>query len=292
MDHIERFLQENTARIRTDSSRRHYRIRLRQVQDKLGPLPAIAGQDLAGMLTSSTWSPGTIKTMKTVLTAYYRWAIRAGLVTTDPTVWLDDIKPANVGTRRHTWLEPEQISAVLDACPDNLTGRRDRALLYVGMYTGLRNAEITQLQWVDVDLDRHVLHVLGKGGKHADVGLAQDLVDELAGWRTLCDTHKYVVPAVRRRWAGNGEDVALFLEDRPITPQAVRKVVRRAGHRVGINELRPHDLRRSLAGMLDARDVPLDQIQKVLRHSSVATTQRYLADNPAKAVDLMQTFEL
>jgi integrase len=44
--------------------------------------------------------------------------------------------------------------------------------------------------------------------------------------------------------------------------------------------------------MLDARGVPLDQIQKVLRHSSVATTQRYLADNPAKAVDLMQTFTL
>ena len=86
MDHITRFLEENTARIRTDSSRRHYRIRLRQVEDKLGPLPDITGQELAGMLAGSTWSPGTIKTMKTVLSAYYRWAIRAGLVA-DPTVW-------------------------------------------------------------------------------------------------------------------------------------------------------------------------------------------------------------
>lgn len=292
MDHINRFLQENTARIRTESSRRHYRIRLRQVEDKLGPLPDITGQELAGMLAGSTWSPGTIKTMKTVLSAYYRWAIRAGLVTTDPTVWLDDIKPANVGTRRHTWLEPEQVRAVLDACPADLTGRRDRALLYVGMYTGLRNTEITQLQWSDVDLDRHVLHVLGKGGKHADVGLAQDLVDELVGWRVLCGTGKYVVPAIRSRWASEGETDYLFIEDRPITPQAVRKAVRRAGDRAGVSDLRPHDLRRSLAGMLDARGVPLDQIQKVLRHSSVATTQRYLADNPAKAVDLMQTFTL
>ena len=100
------------------------------------------------------------------------------------------------------------------------------------------------------------------------------------------------MPAIRSRWASEGETDYLFIEDRPITPQAVRKAVRRAGDRAGISELRPHDLRRSLAGMLDARGVPLDQIQKVLRHSSVATTQRYLADNPAKAVDLMQTFTL
>jgi integrase len=292
MDQIERFLTENTARIRTDSSRRHYRIRLRQVEAKLGPLPEVTGQELAGMLTSSTWSPGTVKTMKTVLAAYYRWAIRAGLVTTDPTVWLDDVKPANVGTRRHTWLEPGQVRAVLDACPHDLTGRRDRALLFVGMYTGLRNTEITELLWSEVDLDRHVLHVLGKGGKHADVGLAQELVQELTKWRALVPDAKYVIPAIRSRWASEGQEGDLWVEDRQITSQAVRKAVRRSGERAGISCLRPHDLRRSLAGMLDARGVPLDQIQRVLRHSSVATTQRYLADNPAKAVDLMQSFEL
>ena len=58
--------------------------------------------------------------------------------------------------------------------------------------------------------------------------------------------------------------------------------MRARGARVGIPDLRPHDLRRTLAVTLDARGVPVQDIRLVLRHHQVATTQTYLDDNPLR----------
>jgi integrase len=60
----------------------------------------------------------------------------------------------------------------------------------------------------------------------------------------------------------------------------LRNAIKKRGTQIGLPELAPHDLRRTFAGRLEDNDVPLRTIQPALRHSSVATTDRYLADNP------------
>jgi integrase len=61
---------------------------------------------------------------------------------------------------------------------------------------------------------------------------------------------------------------------------------------IGIPDLRPHDLRRTLAGTLDARGVPVQDIRLVLRHHHVATTQSYLDDNPLRVHQQMRNFTI
>ena len=63
-----------------------------------------------------------------------------------------------------------------------------------------------------------------------------------------------------------------------------------AGRAIGLDGVAPHDMRRTFAGLLEDSGMDIMDIQKVMRHSSVATTERYLQDNPSKAVDVLRNF--
>ena len=89
----------------------------------------------------------------------------------------------------------------------------------------------------------------------------------------------------------------LFDEVRPVWSEPLGvtgayEVVKRCGRQAGFPHLAPHDMRRSLIGILDKRGVPLTEIKGVSRHSNLATLERYLEDNPARSINRMQSFEL
>ena len=61
-----------------------------------------------------------------------------------------------------------------------------------------------------------------------------------------------------------------------MTPKVIWEVVREAAHRAGIERLAPHDLRRTCARLCYLAGGELDQIQFLLGHVSIQTTERYL----------------
>ena len=82
---------------------------------------------------------------------------------------------------------------------------------------------------------------------------------------------------------GDRGSIEIEAPPRPLSIEGIRQVVNRHGARIGIAYLRPHDLRRTLAGTLDARGVPLKDIRVALRHETLTATHAYLADNPLRA---------
>lgn len=66
---------------------------------------------------------------------------------------------------------------------------------------------------------------------------------------------------------------------RGLSIEGIRQVVNRHGNQIAVAYLRPHDLRRTLAGTLDSRGMSLQDIRVVLRHDTLDATQSYLADN-------------
>ena len=298
---IDQYLDENRSTVRTEASRRCYRQKLRQAEAEVGPLLEAAGPDLARFLTNKEWAPQTVRSYKVVLVSFYRWALRTGLLYRDPTVHLDQIRPPARGVRKRHWLSPAQARQLLDPCPGDLLGPRDRVALAVLVLTGLRAAELTRVRWNHVQPSKGVIHVLGKGNKHAEVGIGPQLDVELKIWRDQLAHHgtelgdeAAIVPALHRRFESSpeGRTNALVVTDRPISVVQLRALVRRAGVRIGVERLAPHDLRRTLAGLLENNGVRLDDIQKVLRHSSVATTERYLSSNPSKGAEVLREFTL
>jgi site-specific recombinase XerD len=136
---------------------------------------------------------------------------------------------------------------------------------------GLRRSELTGLEissfqqreehWALVDL-------VGKGGHVRTVPVpdwAKAMVDE---WTTTAGiTDRKLFRSIRKNgvmW-GNG-----------LTQNVVWYVVREAARRASIDRLAPHDLRRSCARMCHLAGGELEQIQLLLGHASVQTTERYL----------------
>ena len=74
--------------------------------------------------------------------------------------------------------------------------------------------------------------------------------------------------------------------------EGIRLVVNGHGQQIGLDYLRPHDLRRTLAGTLDARGVPLQDVRIALRDETLTATQSYLVDNPLRADERLRSFIL
>jgi len=168
--------------------------------------------------------------------------------------------------------------------------------LMLGIFTGLRTGEIGALRWRHVDLPGDWLIFPGKGGRPDRLALPPQLSDALTHWQDQVITEigpsiidKPVVPALRYPHGPRGNTV---LDERGLGREGIRRIVRTRGAWIGIQDLRPHDLRRTLAGTLDARRVPVQDIRLVLRHNHVGTTQIYLADNPLRVHEHMRAFTI
>jgi site-specific recombinase XerD len=177
-----------------------------------------------------------------------------------------------LGVRTGNWLPLQQAQALLQA-PDITTpkGKRDRAILAVLIGCGLRRSEAAALavehvqqrdgRWVIVDL-------IGKGGRvrtvpvPAWVKVCLDCWSEAAGI-DLGRLFRAVNKGGRIMGAG-------------MTDKAIEQLVRLHSKAAGLTEIAPHDLRRTCAKLCRNAGGDLEQIQLLLGHASVETTERYL----------------
>jgi integrase/recombinase XerD len=164
-------------------------------------------------------------------------------------------------------LTTAEMAAVIGGCsPKAPTGIRNRALITLLYRSGLRVSEALALRPGDVSLTAHTVRVLhGKGDKATTRGFHPSATDALARW---LDT--------RRQLGGRGP-LFCTLAGGPLSGQYVRNLLHRLGSRAGIDKrVHPHGLRHTFADELRRAGVDVVVISKLLGHSSVAVTSRYL----------------
>ncbi|HEY5256369.1 MAG TPA: site-specific integrase [Acidobacteriaceae bacterium] len=164
-----------------------------------------------------------------------------------------------------------QSRTLLGKPSDSLRGKRDRAILALLIGCGLRRAELVGLRTGDFQVreDHCVIADLVGKGKHirtVPVPLwAKRSVDDWTGAAAITDGAIFRrVSRLDKIW-GDG-----------ITPKAIWHVVKAAAKRADIQNLAPHDLRRTCARLCHLAGGELEQIQFLLGHASVQTTERYL----------------
>jgi len=154
-------------------------------------------------------------------------------------------------------------------------GLRDRAALELLYGGGLRVSELTGLRPGDLDLERGLVRVEGKGGRQRIVPVGR--LAAAAGRRYL---------ARGRPFLGKQQEAAAFLlnaRGRRISRQGVFGIVRGHATAVGIDQpVTPHVLRHSFATHLLERGADLRVVQELLGHESLATTQVYTHVSPAR----------
>ncbi len=182
-------------------------------------------------------------------------------------------------------LTPAEVGAIIGLCSHRApTGMRNRALLTLLYRSGLRISEALALRPADVDLGRHTIRVLhGKGDKATTRGFHPSATDALARWM---DTRKTL-------GLKNGP-LFCTLQGTPLHPQYARNLLHRLAGRAGIEKrVHPHGLRHTYAVELEQHGTPVTVISKLLGHSSVAVTSRYLDHlTNAQAVSVLEEIDL
>ena len=177
-----------------------------------------------------------------------------------------------LGVRLGNWLTPEQGRRLLTH--RTLTTRRelrDHAMLAVLIGCGLRRGELLALQLAAVQQrEEHwvIADLAGKGGHIRTVPIpswAKTAADAWTAAAGIWDGTVFrAINKVGQVW-GQG-----------MTAKVLWDVVRTAAARAGIEKLAPHDLRRTCARLCHLAGGELDQIQFLLGHVSIQTTERYL----------------
>lgn len=191
-------------------------------------------------------------------------------------------------------LVPEEVRRLRRAIPlDSAKGRRDRAILDLMLYLGLRCAEVATLRLSDFRYNngRWWILVRGKGQKTRHAKVHDVAYQSVASWLEV-------------RGAGWGDDVPLFvnvnkgdaLGGRPLNTSAIARLVCEYGAMAGLapergpGRLAPHDLRRTCARNAYDNGAPLLKVQSMLGHADPSTTAVYIGkdkDDAKTGVDFV-----
>lgn len=216
---------------------------------------------LAAARTSGSGSP-TVARRIAAVRCFSAWAVRQGLLATDPTLRLHTprVKPDLPAVA-----DRDRLNIALDTMArlaDDPAALRDLVLLELLYGSGLRVSEACAVNKDDVDASRRTVRVMGKGAKQRVVPVSPAFVRA---------AHRYL--ATR-----SDQESALLLGARGKRLDV--RVARRAVHSFtaafpDLPDLAPHGLRHSMASHVLEAGADLRYVQQLLGHASLASTQIY-----------------
>ena len=216
-------------------------------------------------LTSIGKSPATVSRCVASLKSFYGYCVSTGAVAQSP---VHDIPQQKAEKRLPQILTGREVELLLEQpkCTD-MKGYRDKAMLETLYATGMRVAELVGLDVADVTFGNRTVKVTGKGDKQRVMpfGVPAD--------KALRDWLEHGRPVL----CGDMSDDAFFLGSQGgrIGQRMVRKVVHDRAREAGVPDISPHALRHSAATHMLDGGADLREVQEMLGHSSLKTTQRY-----------------
>jgi len=207
----------------------------------------------------------TISRKLSSLRQYYRFLLKEGIIEKDPLILIESPKRKK---DLPEFLTLEEINRLLEYTASNiynLKGKRDHALISLLYYTGTRISELTNLRFSDIQNTENglSLRIRGKGGKERLIPLSRKAQDVLSLWRMNRPNtqHDYVF---------------INPHEKNLYPRYVQRVLKGLAKEVGIQKrVTPHKLRHTFATHLLHRGEDLVNIQNLLGHASLSTTQIY-----------------
>lgn len=203
----------------------------------------------------------SIRNQKNNITPFFAWLQYDGLIDKNP---CDPIKPIKVPDEEKTAFSSEEIDTIRSNCVKPV----ERAVVETLLSSGLRVAELCDLKMDDIDFNTLTVKVrCGKGGKDRTT-----FITPVA--------KKYLIKYIN----GNKHKSEYVFTSRlggKYYTGGIRCITTNLSDRCGIN-VHPHRFRRTLATDLARKGMPIQEIQKMLGHTSIETTRKYIETRTEK----------
>ncbi|GAA0432720.1 tyrosine recombinase XerC [Lentibacillus halophilus] len=148
---------------------------------------------------------------------------------------------------------------------------RDYTIIVVLLSTGLRQTELTHLKWANIDFNYYTLKVFGKSRKIETIPLTEKLVKELASYKVYCE----------QTFGKDNLNDYVFTnrQNKPLSANAVQNVFKRLSKIMNFKDVRlsSHTFRHTFCQRCIQSGMSTFAVQKLMRHSSISTTERYAA---------------
>jgi len=209
-------------------------------------------------------STRTINRRLSVIRQFYMFLKRDGIIN----ITVPKIKPPKGASFLPVCLSKEEVEALLDAPNiEKDDEMRDRAMLEVMYASGLRVSELLSLHRGQINYDKSLVTIIGKGDKERRVPIGEFALDYV----------RMYIEGVRERNIGHTSKF-LFLNryGKPLSRQYFFMQIRKYAKKAGIDKtISPHTIRHSFATHLLEGGAALRTVQEMLGHAKISTTQIY-----------------
>jgi len=198
-----------------------------------------------------------------VVKRFFNWLIAEGVLKSSP---MAPIRPPRVPKSLIRPFVAEQIRDLLLLCDDGtFLGARNKAIILTFFDTGLRLSELSNIQLSEVDFDRELIKVMGKGAKERLVRIGKRAQKAVLHYLLM---RKDALPCL---WVTE--------ERRPLRARGVQIMLIRLGRRAGLSNVRcsPHTFRHSFGTQALRNGATIKEVQDLLGHSTPTMTLRYVA---------------
>ena len=203
----------------------------------------------------------TIRNYRANIVPFFTWLYDNQMIERNP---CSSTKPIKAPREEKKAFNSEEVDTIRNACKNPY----ERALVETLLSSGIRVAELCNLKIQDIDFEKLTLFVKnGKGGKDRTVFITPV-------------SKKYIIKYLQ--WNKyKTEYVFTTRLNGKYSTSAIQETMRDISRRCGIH-VHPHRFRRTLATELARRGMPIQEIQKLLGHSKISTTQGYIETNIQK----------
>lgn len=217
-------------------------------------------------IISKDISPRSANRKLSSLRAFYRYLLREGVVKTNP---LTRITPPKSGKRLPSFVGEGEMNLLLEPehFNDDFIGFRDRLVLGMIYYTGIRLSEVVGMTIDKIDFSSQSIKVIGKGNKERVLPIHPELKKLISQYLSFRDEINL-----------NKVEKSLFLTEKgkPIYPKLVYRIVKVNLSKVTTLEKKsPHVLRHTFATHLLNNGAELNAIKELLGHANLSATQIY-----------------
>lgn len=208
-------------------------------------------------------SPRSIAANLSAIHSFCQFLVSRDLITQDPSIGIKAPKQAKPLPKN---INVDEVSQLLDVEGDEPLAIRDRAMMELFYSSGLRLAELVNLNLHDISYPEQLVTVTGKGNKQRVVPVTTTAINCLKQWLK-----------VRGEFAPH-EEMALFVskQQRRISHRSVQVRIKKWASEQHLNSsVHPHKLRHSFATHMLEGSGDLRAVQEMLGHNDLSTTQIY-----------------